>query len=282
MKLLSARSLLFAASLAALSLAACDSAGSSSTAVTFSEAEAGVEESVSASYASAAVDPVIDVTTEFTLGKAVEVAAGEIEAFAKSQIACATVTRSGAKLTIDFGAVSAGCTYKGRTYGGQAAVEVKKAATTGVELAYTFSDITDGVVTVGGTATVTYSSTATTRTVKHSLSWRYRSTTFTGTGDRTMSRLGTAPGSGVRIDGTRTWTGSRGTWKLTIAGIEAKPDDPVPQAGRYEVTTPAGKGVTMTFTRVDADSIRIEIQGTAIAWKFLVDRKAATVKHEVN
>ena len=65
--------------------------------------------------------------------------------------------------------------------------------------------------------------------------------------------------SSYRVAGTRSWTGKRGTWDLDINGVEMRWIDPVPQAGSYELTTPADKTLTLSFDRVDVDTIEVTV-----------------------
>ena len=46
-----------------------------------------------------------------------------------------------------------------------------------------------------------------------------------------------------------------GEWDLAINSVEIRWVDPIPQAGSYELTNPAGKVATLSFERVDETSI---------------------------
>ncbi|NOY27516.1 MAG: hypothetical protein GXP62_16760, partial [Oligoflexia bacterium] len=50
-------------------------------------------------------------------------------------------------------------------------------------------------------------------------------------------------------------------WLLDIASVQMRGQDPVPQAGVYTLTTPAGKEATLSFTRLDEDTIQVVLGG---------------------
>jgi hypothetical protein len=260
----------------ALAFVGCKKQSDSS--VTAAEAQDAVEESALAGSADALTAGDIEVTTDFTIGQGVQKAAQTIADFYRSQAPCAAVSVAGAKVTIDFGATGDGCAWRGCTWHGQRTVEVGRADTGGVQLTHTWTGVTDGRVTVDGEATVDWDRSAGTRHVVHDLKWSGNGRTAEGSGDRTQSLLDASAGlaGGIRIDGTRDWTGPGGkSWHLEIDGVEARPDDPVPQAGEYVLTTPADHTVTLSFARVDADRIRVTLASGRRAFDFVVRRSGA-------
>ncbi|MFH1764930.1 MAG: hypothetical protein ABIF09_12145 [Gemmatimonadota bacterium] len=59
----------------------------------------------------------VEISTNFTIGSAVEAAAQELRDFISSQLPCAGITLAGAKLTITHGANQGNCSYLGLTFG---------------------------------------------------------------------------------------------------------------------------------------------------------------------
>ena len=51
--------------------------------------------------------------------------------------------------------------------------------------------------------------------------------------------------------------------------------DPVPQAGSYSLATLFDKSVTMSFTRVDADTIKVTVAGSKRDFSFTVSKAGA-------
>ncbi len=51
--------------------------------------------------------------------------------------------------------------------------------------------------------------------------------------------------------------------------------DPVPQAGTYSLNTPYKKTVSMGFSRVDADTIRVTVAGPQHEFSFNVSKAGA-------
>src|SRR5205807_861135 len=103
-----------AASSLALLLTACPK--ENSTPMTGAEASQALGESNTASQASALQSSSIEITTNFTIGKAVTDAAGEIKTFLAAELPCADVTLADATLTVKYGAKPGNCTYHGHTF----------------------------------------------------------------------------------------------------------------------------------------------------------------------
>ncbi|MEZ4473833.1 MAG: hypothetical protein R3F60_24195 [bacterium] len=233
------------------------------TPLTGEEARAAVEEAQLASEAEALTAEQVEVGTDFTLGAGARKAAENIRDFYINQAPCADVTLEDRTVTIDFG-VEEGCLWRGQTYHGQHAIEVEKAEDVGVLVHHTWTGFTNGRITVDGTASVTWSLTERSRHVEHDLTWSRDGKQAHGTGDRTQTLLDASAGlaGGILIEGERTWTGVNGkTWQLDIQAVEARPQDPIPQAGAYVLTNPAGKTLTMRFERVDAARIAVTLTG---------------------
>ncbi|MCA9537388.1 MAG: hypothetical protein KC620_00790 [Myxococcales bacterium] len=225
-------------------------------ALTRDEAKEAVDEATLSTEVGALTQDVITVSTDFTLGDAVEQAAANLRDFAAAQIPCATVGLQAHTVTIDFGVRGeSDCLWHGRRYTGRVEVQIEK-VDAGVEVTHSWTDVSDGKYTVNGGATVTWDREARTRRVQHSLAWTDGEHEGQGEGDRTQQLLDS--GDGLRVDGTRSWTGRAGrTWTLRIEGVELRAVDPLPQAGTYVLETPFDKTLTLSFERVDDRTIKV-------------------------
>ncbi len=241
------------------------------------EQREAVSLSVETARMDAATDEVVHVTTSFTLGGAAADAVEELRAFWESQAPCATVTAAAPTLTVDFG-TSEGCTWNGRSWTGRLVVTVERTAPGEAQVTHAWEGLSNGIGTLDGGATVTWSAAEGTREVVVDATWVGVEHTLDVQSDRTMRRLvpGGGPGTGIVVDGLRTWTvdGSR-TWEMDIAGVELRPQDPAPQAGVYTLTNPAGRVLTVTFERVDEDTIRVTAVGRR-TWIWEVTAAGAT------
>lgn len=232
------------------------------------ELKAAFDEAASAARVEAFTGEVVEITTTFTIGGAVEDAAEELRAWLQSQLPCSEVSLAGATLTIDFGTLDDACTYAGRTYAGVATVEVRRADAQGVEVRHTWEGLTDGATTLDGGATVTWTADTPTRAVEYGATWTDLDSgeVREGAGDLVQHGLdadGRAT-TGITVDGVREWSGPAGAWALTVEGIEARWVDPVPQAGLYTLTAASGKAATAAFERVDDDTILVTL---ASGWR---------------
>ena len=75
---------------------------------------------------------------------------------------------------------------------------------------------------------------------------------------------------GIRIDGNRHWSGQSGEWNLAITGVEVRLQDPVPQAGSYQLTTPSDKNVSLSFDRQNDSVIKVTLSGPKATFTFNV------------
>ena len=240
--------------------------------ITQAEAKAALEESTVDSQAAALTTSSVEIGTNFTIGKGVKEAAAELRDFVQSQLACAEITLVDAKLTVVYGAKPGNCTWKGHTISGSHSMTVAK--TDGViEVDHEWNDLSNGVVKVSGTAQVTWNFDAKTRRVEHDLTWtRLRDgKTGRGTGDRTQQPLDGGLAEGIQVDGSRTWTGSNGRWDLAIEGVQMRWEDPCPEAGSYRLVSPKGRSLTLSFSRVDEDSIEVTLKNDTKEFKFVVN-----------
>jgi hypothetical protein len=243
-------------------------------ALTASEARESLEEASASSQAEGLSSATVDIATNFTIGQTVEKAAADLKAFVSSQLPCADVTLTGATLTVEYGVNPGNCVYRGHTFSGTSAITVSKDEMNEVVVDHQWTNLSNGVVQLNGTAHVTWNFADQTRHVTHDLKWTQLVTgrTGEGTGDRTQRPLAGGITQGIQVDGSRTWTGAKGTWDLAIDGVEMQWADPVPQAGTYSLSTPYKKTVTMTFSRVDADTIQVSVAGPKHHFSFNVSK----------
>src|SRR5689334_10761418 len=101
---------LFIALLSLLAIAA----GCRATYLTSEEARESLDQSSIASQAEALTAASVEISTDFTIGQAVEDAAQQIRSFVESQLPCAKITLERATLTIEYGAREGNCEYRGQ------------------------------------------------------------------------------------------------------------------------------------------------------------------------
>lgn len=256
-----------------VALTGCPKKEESETPMSIGEASQAVEEASLDGQAATVTSNTIEISTSFTIGSAVEKAAEEIKTFIETQLPCAEITLAGAKLSVEYGKKAGNCVYRGQTYKGTHSIEVVKTAPGEIEVHHAWIGMSNQRVQVDGTATVTWSASAKSRRVQHALTWTRLSDgrTGKGSGDRTQIPLSGGVVEGIQVDGARSWTGERGTWDLAIRGVEIRWVDPVPQAGSYTLLAPSKRSMTLAFTRVDADTIRVTVSSGARAFNFNVN-----------
>lgn len=269
---------LAALALSSLALTACPKAKENEEPLSVSEARLAVDESTASNQASELSANTVEISTNFTIGGAVQKAAEELKNFFVTQLPCAEVTLVDAKLTVKYGAKGA-CFYRGQQISGTASVQISSNAPGEVIVDHTWTDLSNGLVKVNGTAHVTWSATAKSRRVEHKITWTRVSDgrSGTGSGDRTQTALAGGVQEGIRIEGWRSWEGKSGKWDLSIQGVEMRWEDPVPQAGTYTLKTPAGKSLSLSFKRVDGDTIQVTVASGARSFKFNVNKTIGEV-----
>lgn len=253
-----------------LSLTACPK--DNAEPVTTAEASQALEESTLSSQAQELTSSSIELSTNFTLGGAVEQAADQLRAFVASQLPCAGLTLTGNTLSVVYGKNPGNCTYHGHTFSGEHTITVVRAGSGDVEVDHAWKKLSDGVLEVSGTAQVTWSFSAASRHVVHSVSWTRISDglTATGSGDETQKALTGGLIEGIQVDGTRAWDGKSGHWDLGVNGVQWRWVDPVPQSGSYTLAMPNKKSLTMTFSRVDDTHIKVVLTSGDKTFSFVV------------
>ncbi len=258
--------------------------GCKDEALTAREALQALEEVALSSQAETSSGGTIEIATNFTIGAAVEAAAEELREFVSSQLPCAEITLDGAQLTIEYGAHPLlECEYHGQTWEGTHAIEVVSAADGMLAVHHEWTDLANERVSVSGAADVTWSSAEGSRYVEHELDWTRLSDGFavTGSGERTQRAHPEGLAVGLRVEGGREWTSERGDWSLAIQDVQLRWIDPVPEQGRYVLTTPFKgpaetlKTATVRFERINEDTIRVTIESGDKSFAFDVSKYGA-------
>lgn len=251
--------------------------------LTVGEATQALEQASDAGLAEGLTSASVDISTNFTIGTAVKDAAAELRTFIGTQLPCAEIMLEDATLTVEYGVNEGDCAYRGHTFTGQQIISIDRNEDATIEVHHTWKDFSNGVVELDGTADVTWNFADKTRRVKHESHWKHLKSgrTGDGTGDRLQSVLAGGITEGIQVDGARTWDGERGHWDLAIDGVQMRWTDPVPQAGSYTLTTPFnGKSVSMSFDRVDDDTIQVTVEGPRRSFDFTVSKAGAIAEKE--
>jgi len=242
--------------------------------LTLGEASAALEQARDAGQAEGLTAASVDVSTHFTIGKAVKDGAAELRTFIASQLPCAEITLEDATLTVEYGAQPGSCAYRGHTFKGTHIMQVERNEDAQVLVHHEWRDFSNGVVSLDGAADVTWNGVDKTRRVQHESHWTNLKSgrTGTGKGDRVQSLLAGGIGEGIQVDGERTWDGDKGHWDLAISGVQMRWTDPVPQAGSYTLTTPFDKTLSMAFSRSNDSTIKVTVTGPKHEFSFNVSR----------
>lgn len=254
-------------------LAACPK----ESALTVEQARESLQEASASSQAENLSAVSVDLSTHFTIGMAAEQAARELESFLATELPCAAVALSGATLSIEYGAKSGNCVYHGHPLSGSSAITVSRDEMNEVVVDHRWTKLSNGVVELDGTAHVVWNFQDLTRHVTHDVQWSELASgrSGKGSGDRTQAPLSDGIADGIQVDGSRSWSGKSGTWDLAIDGVQLRWSDAVPQAGGYALHTPYGKTISMTFSRVDEDTIGVEVAGPKREFHFTVSKAGA-------
>lgn len=242
--------------------------------VTGNEAQLSMEETGLASQAEALAASSVELSTNFTIGGAVQSAVDQLKVFIGSQLPCADIVLAGNVLTITYGAKPGNCTYRGLPYSGKHIVTVVRNEAGDVEVDHEWKDFSNTLIKVSGTAVVDYSVSAASRHVKHDLTWTRLSDLRTGhgTGDEVQKALQGGIAEGFTIDGSRGWDGQSGHWDLAVSGVQWRWSDPVPQAGTYTLSLPNKKTLSLAFSRVDDTRIKVTFTSGERTYSFIISK----------
>jgi hypothetical protein len=261
--------------LLSMGLAGCEKEAPMSSA----EAQDALSESNTSSQAASLTSSSVEVGTNFTIGHAVTDAAAELKTFVLTELPCADVTVANATLTIQYGVKPGNCTFNGHTFTGTHQIQITENDQSQVIVDHTWTDLSNGIVKVNGTAHVTWDISEKYREVQHDLTWVRLSDGRTGhgTGDRKQTPLAGGLAEGIQVDGSRAWDGPAGHWDLSIQGVQMRWEDPVPQAGQYVLATPKNRSITLAFSRVDDQTIQVTLSSGDRSFKFDVKGANADV-----
>ncbi|MES1185178.1 MAG: hypothetical protein ABUL60_15305 [Myxococcales bacterium] len=242
--------------------------------LTLGEATSALEQASDAGQAEGLTAASVDISTNFTIGQAAQDGAAELKTFIGTQLPCADITLEDATLTVVYGAKPGNCAYHGHTFSGTHAISLERNEDAQVLVHHEWTDFSNGVVSLDGTADVTWNLNDKTRRVQHESHWTNLKSgrTGTGSGDRIQSVLAGGITEGIQVDGSRSWDGDRGHWDLAIDGVQMRWTDPVPQSGSYTLKTPFDKSVSMAFERVDDDTIKVTVTGPKREFAFNVSK----------
>jgi hypothetical protein len=242
--------------------------------LTLEEAKEALDEVQLVSQSSALEANSIEITTNFTIGEALEQAAGEIRDFVHSQLACAEIVVNGATLTITYGALPGNCTWRGQTFSGSHSLTVTSNEPGVVQVDHAWTGLSNQLMQLDGSATVTWDANSVSRRVVHDATWTRLADDRSGqgSGDRLQQPLADGILVGFQVDGEREWMGQSGQWNLDVDNVEMRWIDPVPQAGSYSLDTPFGKDVSVSFLRQSDTKIRVTISGPRGSFSFVVNR----------
>jgi hypothetical protein len=252
-------------------------AGCRQQGLTSAEAAEAKEEIQIGTSSAALTSSTVELTTNFTIGDAVEKAAGDLKAFFASQWACADVELSGHTLTVEYGTHGT-CPYNSyESIRGTQEITISKNADSEVVVDHVWTDLSNGIVKVSGTAHVTWNKKDPSRHVEHDLTWTRLADGRSGhgTGDRMQRPLNGNIKVGFTEDGHRSWEGQSGKWDLDISNLEMRWEDPVPQSGTLTLDTPFDKTVAASFSRVNDRTIRVTLEGPRGSFGFNVSKPGA-------
>ncbi len=261
-----------------LGIPALLTAASCAPTLTREEAQEAVDEIQFASEGAALSSEHIELSTSFTLGQGLRSAGSALVSTLRENLPCAAITLDADQpsVTVDYGTRSEACTSEARTpLSGRHTISIARADADEVIVDHVFDALATERVELSGTATVTWNTEDKTRHVVHDSVWTRKSDGHSaeGSGERTQRALPGGLKDGFAVSGHRTWSGPRGTWKLDINDVEMRWEDPVPQAGSYQLETPSGVEIELRFKRESENAIAVTAEGPRRSFEFVVRRK---------
>ncbi len=174
-----------------------------------------------------------------------------------SQLPCSTLEDLGENtLRITFGTAERPCTFRESSWSGVVTVSYESTDDATI-ITHAYDGVTNGKVQFDGTSEVTRTDEQ--RHIVNEFTFQGRRGTFSSSSDRIHTPM--PGGLGVHIDGTRDVERPTGIAHVDIIEVEIARGDVVPQDGSYVRTAPDGREMTMTFARLDADTIEVTIVG---------------------
>ncbi len=239
-------------------------AGCLGNGMTRMEMRAAVQQVVESGQVQQLENGIVEITTDFTIGDAVQQVRDRI---AEVLAACGQTTVTAmddVSIRIDFGPASDPCAFDGQKYSGVVDLVIAREGEV-LTVEHDYQDLSNGTYTLNGDKTVTWTSEGGDRVVRDivsSVGWTGPNGPVEHTSERTMTFsdfLG-APEAPITIDGGHRWTRDGDTWDLDVNAVELRLVDPVPQDGSYVLTVPSGREGTLSFERVDEDTIAVRFQ----------------------
>jgi hypothetical protein len=229
------------------------------------EMRAAVDNAVESGQVQQLENGVVEITTDFTIGDAIEQVRQHIQ---DVLAACGSTTvevMDGVTILVDFGPATDPCEFEGKSYSGQVQLVITHQPES-VLVEHTYFDLSNGTYTLNGDKDVTWTAPKDGVVERHIVSkvgWDGPKGHVDQDSDRTMTFLDWlgGPTQRIQIDGTRDWTRASEDWHLDIDEVEFRLVDPVPQDGAYVLSTPEGKTASLSFERVDDDTIAVTITG---------------------
>ena len=105
--------------------------------------------------------------------------------FIETQLPCAEITLTAGRLEVEYGVNEGNCTYRGHEFSGTHTIEVEKNDEGDVVVNHEWTSLSNGVLRVSGTATVTWDLQNPARHVVHQLTWTRIADGRTGEGSAT-------------------------------------------------------------------------------------------------
>ncbi len=235
--------------------------------MTNAEALTALEQTADSARGEQATNEPIEISTDFTIGAALEAAAEQFAAFWDSQQECTTTTIDGATVTVDFGDLDDDCDFEGHHYGGVAEITVDSTGLGELQVTHDWMGLNNGDVQVDGGAVVDWSGNDQTRHVSTDHTWKDLAdgTTVDVVGDHIQGWIDEDQRiwGGITMEGTRDWTTDAGDqWHIDMVDLEIRLQDPVAQDGTIVLVDPEGRELTLDHERIDETTIRITIDGT--------------------
>ena len=240
--------------------------GCERTYMTHAEAVEALDQTAASSRGEQATNETIEISTDFTIGAALEAAAEQFAAFWDSQQDCTTTTLEGATVTVDFGDLNDDCDFEGHHYGGIAQITVDSTEPGELQVTHDWFELNNGDVRVNGGAVVDWSGEEQTRHVQTEHTWTdlEDGTTVDVLGDHIQGWIDEdlRIWGGITMEGTRDWSTGDGDWHIDMTDLEIRLQDPVAQDGLITLVNPDGRELTLEHERIDDRTIRITIEGT--------------------
>jgi hypothetical protein len=226
---------------------------------------AAIDASVENGQVNALEHGVIEITTTFSIGAGIAEIRQHIAEVVATCAQASVVQGQGDTLVLDFGPANAPCNYQGRNYAGKVELSVQRTAER-ISVRHEYLDLTNGTVTINGVKTVDWSESASGEVVRHVVStigWDGPRGHVDHRSERTLTfhEWHGGPTQTLRIDGESDWQRGDDAWHMAMDQVEFRLIDPVPQAGSVTLINPADKEATLTFVRLDENTIEVQMSG---------------------